>query len=94
MDNYILLPAVVEVEFSSPMYTVDEGNGTVTLCLTTDIGIAQPLQVDVIPTQKATGNIATGMYAVLVHFPVYCLAEPYKNHATKFKITQENNVKG
>ena len=49
------------MEFSSPMYTVDEGNGTVTVCLTTNTAIAQPLTVTVIPLQKAHGNIATGM---------------------------------
>ena len=43
---------VVEVEFAQPMYTVPESNGTVTVCLESDIGTKTDFQVTVTASEK------------------------------------------
>jgi len=43
---------VVEVEFVQPMYTVPESNGTVTVCLESDIGTKTDFQVTVTASEK------------------------------------------
>jgi len=42
----------VEVEFQQPMYTVPEPNGTVTVCLESDIETETDLQVTVTASEK------------------------------------------
>ena len=43
---------VVEVEFVQPMYTVPEPNGTVTVCLQSDIGAQRDVVVTVTASEK------------------------------------------
>ena len=48
---------VVTVEFGSPNYSVPENEGTISVCLTTNIGSDQPLSVIVGTAPKtATGK--------------------------------------
>ena len=72
-------PLVTTIEFDSPDYTVMEDNSTVTVCLTTNRGIAIALDVEVVasfkpsssnPACKACMYICTCTYIIRT-IPVY-----------------------
>ena len=59
---------MVAIEFENGEYTVQESNGTVTVCLTTDRGIAEPLSVEVFTNIKLNSrNPACEYYNKLSH---------------------------
>ena len=52
----LLLFSVLTVDFITDMFPVPEDNGTVTVCLQTNIGSQEELVIDVMATVKTTGS--------------------------------------
>ena len=65
-----MFPSVTTIEFDSPDYTVIEDNGTVTVCLTTNRGIASALDVEVVASFKpSSSNPACKAYMYMhIHY--------------------------
>lgn len=51
--------AVLTIQFGSPNYSVLENNGTVTVCLTTNIGSSQTVSVIISTAPKTATGINT-----------------------------------
>ena len=69
-----MFPSVTTIEFDSPDYTVIEDNGTVTVCLTTNRGIAIALDVEVVASFKPSSSNPACKACMYVH--VHVSSEP------------------
>ena len=52
-DSLVVIAPDLTVEFTAAMYIVSEDNGTVTVCLQTNSGLTNPMNVSVITSGSA-----------------------------------------
>ena len=57
---YLYINIVQTITFERPMYPVPENNETVEVCLRSSTGNTDPIEVEVIASQKPDGNFAEG----------------------------------
>ena len=57
------LSADVVVGFTSPVFSVEEGSGAAVVCIATDSGLREEVDVEVIAFEIDTENNATGVCA-------------------------------